>query len=815
MDNKKKNKSQESPGVNNIIFDISNLDILACLIIVWVLFSPTLIRPWLIYDESVIADGTYFPTPSSLGEFFEIIGSFGLGFNISSSNTIYSSNYVTRSCPLAQIFGMLISFFFKKEPLLYHFFNLTLHSINICLVYFILKIFISTIKDLSLIFKRTLLILLTSIWAVHPVIMEPVLLSINCGASFSYMFFFGFLLDFLVNKENNKKSEARKIIIPILFLIPMLMNEYIVTLPLVLFVISFSCTYQQNPLKKALKLSINETKPYLSGLILYTIYFLFLSHYRTSGPITENQFIAGLQRIFWLAPQIFFHLIELVVFPKTLSIDQTLFVKLGKTLFDPYSIFCIIFLLVWLVLPLSLFLIKKKIHNVFLLSWAFFLALLPFLHILMPSYTLACERYLYCPLALLIFGVGKMLAERASTRLAPTFVYTVSAICSVILILCLVRSHYRTLDWKDNYTFINSSYMTSKNNLFKAMRLGMLGKVITVLEPEKEIMSKEYFFKTLDLLQKARAEITELKQKNKPQPLVLKSYGLDYDSLLSKVAFLEASSRYIELKEDYKVGLNLLEPFIKKPERVEPRVLELYIHFLLLDKNYNKAKRLLLRANKLYPQTSFIFSNLIDFYTFYEADTKKAEKYLKAALKAYPYEPLFLLKAINFYYKEKSLPYGALYAYLYGLRTQNKLAYEQALTTYLELEQVKNARRTADKLMKIASGDPQTLYLVSKYYYQVKEYKKAVDLLTNAYSLTLKSRNYDLTFEIGNTLARLYLLLGNQDKALLVTQEIFKIAEDNVDRLTKLAKIYKSLGLNEDFKYCLNKIQSLSKGAKV
>ena len=519
----KKNKESDSEKgwklLKELIFDKKNWELLVCILLVSILFVPTLIRPWLIYDERIIFDGLYFPTASTFGEIFEIIEKFGLNFNALSSNTIYSSNYITRSCPFGQLLGVLLTFFFKREPVFYHAFNLIFHLINTCLVYFILKIFTRSSGSEQTTFNRILICLLTVVWAVHPAMVEPVLLSTNFGAGFSYFFLFAFLLDFLINKEKNK-SDLRKILIPFLFLIPMLTNEYIVTLPLVFFIIAFQKNYQVNPLNKAFKISATETKPYFYGLLLYIIYFLFVSHYKVSQPFNEKQLLILVERVFWLSPQVFFHFLKLVFYPKILSIDQTLFVHLGKAISDPYAIFCILFLSCWLFIPLFLFLKGKWLPNLFLLCWTFFFALMPFLHVFMPSYTLAAERYLYAPLAFFIFSIAKIFSHKEHKVQIPVLFSL-----SIILVLCFSRSFYRTFDWKDNYSFINSSYETSKDPLFKAMRLGMLGKAILVFELEKKDKIKDCFFQTLGLLEEAKRETLEKKLKyQKSIPEVIKSY---------------------------------------------------------------------------------------------------------------------------------------------------------------------------------------------------------------------------------------------------------------------------------------------------
>lgn len=780
----------------------SNLSLITCLIIVCILFIPTLVRPWLLYDERILAESLYFPVAQNISEFFEILNKFGLNFNIISSNSIYSSNYVIRNCPGSQILGMIVSFLLKKEPFYYHLFNLLMHLINTSLMFFILKTVLSKNNT-----ENVIVVLMTILWAIHPVIMEPVLLSTNFGALFSYMFFFGLLLEFLKKREK-KNSNLRKYLIPIIFFIPMMVNEYIVALPLVLFVISFYFNYQSNKFFDTLKLSISEAKPYLTGLLLYIIYFLFISHYQIIQSFAGNHFTVTLERIFWLSPQIFFHIIKLILYPKILSIDQTLFIHLGKTLRDPYSTFCIVFFWCWLLIPLYLFLQRKKGASLFLLNWLLLVSLVPYLHIIFPSYILIAERYLYIPLAILIFSAAIILKN---ISISGNRAKLLIPILSSVLIACFTRSYFRTNDWKNNYSFINSSYKTSKNPLFKAMRLGMLGKAIVTYEPNKKALSKKYFSRTLKLLKEARIRTANLKDKYQEKlPLVIKAYGLDYESILSKIAYLDASSRCLELGQGNSIGIKILKPFIKKSKFQDPRLFELYTHLLTENGDYKKSKNLLIKANNIYPHIPYILLNLFEISNKYEKNDKDAEKYLLEVHKYFPYDIQALLNLANFYQGQKKLDKAAYYYYLFGLRTQSKLGYQQALIDYLELNNARESSLVVKKLMQVDPNDPESLYFVSKYFYKVKDYQKALNVLIKAYSISKQiETKQSSAFDIVYTLMRLYLFLGNQNKAFSLLNETANLAGDNTDSLYKLASIYKSLGLTNELNNCIKRIQML------
>ena len=685
---------------------IVSLDLLICLSAVCLLFVSTLDRPWLLYDEKAIIDNSFFPSPASFSEIFETFKEFGLNSNFLSSNAIYSSNSVTRSSPTGLILMTFANFFFKKIPILYHLLSLTLHLINVLLVYFIIKILTDISGNNSV---KLLPVLLTLIWAIHPVMLESVLLSTNFPRLFTYIFFFAFFLDFLKNKEQNKLIK-RRIIIPLIFLIPMFSTECMIILPFVFFIVSFQQLFQTEGLKTSFKRSFEYTIPYFTGITIYLIYFLFLSHIKSNHPSGGNEFVVFLERVLWLSPQIFFHSLKLIFYPKLLSVDQSLFIHLGKTLFDPYAVFCFSFLFMWLLVPLYLFVFRRKFPDLFFLNWTFFFALLPFLHILMPSYALFAERYLYLPFAFLIFGLAKLLSRNLK------LIQVSCLFLCILLIPCFMRSHYRTLDWKNNYSFIESIYKAGKDPLHKAVRLHMLANTILSDNPRKKEETRKYFFKTLELLNQAKQEnkILQLKyQKN--LPLIIKSYGLDYNSIPVKIAYLEAYTRCNNLYEPFTVGIKILKPYMKKPTKVDPVTLDLYTHLLLLDKQYIEAKKILLAANSIQPHLSVILLTLFEIAVRFENDRLHAEKYLLEAFKYYPYEIAVLERALVFYEEQKNLLLKTKFAYLLGLRTQLKPAYQEAMYGFLDLGQLKGAKKTLNKLLKIDPHDPETLYLLNRY----------------------------------------------------------------------------------------------------
>src|SRR3989338_10175699 len=99
----KKTTTEDVLTFKKLILDKINFLLIIPVVIICILFTHTLNRPWLSYDERLIFDSVYFITPRTFKEIFEIIQNLGLDFNVLSSNPIYSSNYIKRVCPLSPV----------------------------------------------------------------------------------------------------------------------------------------------------------------------------------------------------------------------------------------------------------------------------------------------------------------------------------------------------------------------------------------------------------------------------------------------------------------------------------------------------------------------------------------------------------------------------------------------------------------------------------------------------------------------------------------------------------------------------------------
>jgi hypothetical protein len=249
----------------------------------------------------------------------------------------------------------------------------------------------------------------------------------------------------------------------------MFFTEYAYTLPFILLFIIFSFTLKSSPpINKAIVISLKKSLPYFIGLLFYILLSL-INQDSAFNHLNTTSLYAFLERSFWLSPQIFMHFLKLFFFPKTLSTYQSNLIHLSDGLSSPYSIFCTSIYLIFLTLPVVLFILLKKSKSKFLcpLVYCFYFSLFPFLHILMPSYCLIADRYCYFPLFFLLLFVYELLMSFSHEKALKPAIFFFLGILTVLAL----RTYIRINDWNNPYIFFQSAINTDKNPLYKAYKL--------------------------------------------------------------------------------------------------------------------------------------------------------------------------------------------------------------------------------------------------------------------------------------------------------------------------------------------------------
>ncbi len=646
--------------------------LLGTVFLVFFIYSFSLFRPWQPFDERLFYNEEFLPIPQSFGEVFEIINSFVLNSHIVSTNTFFSNHLLLRSDPVAWSILTFIFFFFKKNAFLYHIFQLFLHLTNTILVWltFYNLTKLKDNKSYSLDnYDYSLISILTGLWSLHGINTEAVLLVTNWNPLLIYTSSFGFIL-YETYKSVNKKlgiSFFEIIFIPILFYFAMSLTELGYTLPLVLFLITFSLSIKINiPIKDSINISLKRTAPYFIGLGLFLMSQLIRPDSSITNLYTAQKSInTFVERNLWLTPQIFMGFLKLLFFPKTLSTYQSNLIHLSENLFSPYSIFCTSIYLIFLILPVVLFILIKKSKGKFLcpLVYCFYFSLFPFLHILTPSYCLIADRYCYFPLFFLLLFVYELLMNFSRKKaLKPAIFFFLS-----LLIVLVLRTSIRITEWNNPYTFFQSAINADKNPLYKAYKLIIFANYAD--SQKNKSLRDDSLEKSLKLLNISKKRLETNIRNHLHEPLTLKLYGLDSNSLLLKTAFSIATIKtdYYNNEEPGSI-LSFYEPYIKNHlDLAGINQLLLYASILSKDEQLVNAKKVLEYALQRFPYSPEIMKSLANFY-FYEKDFKALERILSQGYKLFPNDRDFLRMFYNYYKLTNDRGNETRFEYLIRLR---------------------------------------------------------------------------------------------------------------------------------------------------
>lgn len=677
----------------------SKLTISICAItclIVFIFFSHSLNSSWKYYDEDIIFNETILPIPSNFSEAVEIIKLFGINNHFIAGNTFYSDISNIRSDPINNLLILFVFLFFQKNAFLYHLLSLSMHVLNTCLLFLIINKITKTYNYSSLSNKLRFFSItaLTLLWSLHPANVEPILFASNWPTLLSYTLTFILVYSFL-NIET-KRNKLFFVSTFLLYLITLFICEHSVTLPLILFFYFYATNRflnQNTSIKESIKTAFKKTLPLFLVLFIFIFYFFFSPLKENIHVITNASLATTLQRIFWLSPHVFFHLVKLALSPLNLSIDQTAHVSLSDELLSTYAVFCFTFMFGLIILSMiSFFQIKKKsFFYTFILLAPFFLAILPFLHLISPIYNLSCERYLYAPTFFLIIGISHILlsyTNNIKSLRIPLFSL------SIALIIFSSRAFFRTLDWNDNYSLLKSTINNSPNNLYKGLRLYMLADSIKTFQGEtfeKDI--NRYYQSAEELLNNALVYYKNKKLKYQNNiPEIVKYYGLDPKTLEAKTAFLIAYINYSR-DEDPNKAYDTFDPYAENLASFDTTILDFYYKILFLTKNIEKAESILQKNLNIRRLSPILFVALSDLSEYKYKDLEQTKKYLNESRKYFPYDPATLFALKRFYNIQNDANNFAHYSYLFGLRTHNPESLKEAAVIYTALNKKEKAKK--------------------------------------------------------------------------------------------------------------------------
>ena len=684
-----------------------NLTALICIancLVVFLFYAHTLNYEWKIYDENIIFQELILPIPRSFSEIFEYITLFGLNHHFEAGNPIYSNITNLRSNSFASFTTLFVLWLFQKNSFFYHLLSLVLHIINTSILFMILHSIFKNLSKISLFLISTL----TLFWALHPLNVEAVLLATNWPALLTYALSFLAFFICLHCNHSKEKSKIGLIITFFLFLIALFTCEHVVTLPIIT---SLYLLAQNNYCFK--KVEIKEVFktifPLFIAISVFIVYF-FLSPSKSNLNLPSVS--VTLERILWLSPQIFFHFLKFTILPVHLSIDQTAFVYLSKQLFEPYAISCFFIMLFFISSLFFTFMISKKAKGFlfFIIFTPFFIALLPFLHIISPIYNLASERYLYFPLFFLTLGLGHLMYF-LSSKLNKNYLTILILSLSLITLIYSYRTYLRTFDWKNNFTFLKSTIDTAPNNLLKGYRQESISILLKSNNSNRK--ANTYNKKALQSLEKALLDFQKESYEEHQIPAIIKFYGLDPKTLIAKTAFVIAQAK-LGITNNYEEAYSIISPYINSINISSSQVLKFYYTILFNTNRISEAEQLLLKAihkNKISPT---VYIALSDLYEYKYNNLKETEKYLLLSHKYFPYDATTLFGLQRLYKNLNNAEKYAYFSYLFGLRAHDFAALKDAAYVYTRLGNKNKSKTIINKLLKYYPIDEQNFSGVNK-----------------------------------------------------------------------------------------------------
>lgn len=822
--NKQQFKTKKNPSLLNKLAEKTNSPDffypLGCLLIVFLIYSFSLFRQWLPFDERLIYKETFFPIPTKFNEISEIINSFVLKSHILSINTFFSNLANLRSNPIT--FGLIvfISYFFKKHAFLYHLLQLTFHLVNVGLVFILFKKVISNLSTKESENNITLLVasLFTLLWGLHSTNTEAILLTSNLTAVLTYTFCFGFLLYEITKFEKNffSRNTTQTILISFTFLILMFLTEYGYSVPLIIFAIAFAYRVKgSGSIKDSTLSAFNVSKPYFLGLFLFLVFSLLnqdstisniINSSKTSPQASSSFIYSFFERALWLSPQLFIHFLKLLVFPRTLSLYQSNLVHLSSSLFSAYSIICLTLSLILLVTPLILFfLFKKKSHSfIYPLIYAFYFAAFPFLHIITPTYCLSADRYLYFPSFVFLFVLVHFF-HILTNQEDKNFTKKLLIPMSIIVFIFGVRTLVRINEWNDPFRLYNSAVKTESNSLYKGQRMIILADYVGEKGdlPKMEKLLQD----SLSLLNKSLSNYKKKSRENKNEPITLKLYGLDNKSLLLKSAYSIATIKNDNYREDPKILLEFLDPYFQNNiKKLGINQIVLYSEILQKANLTDRLKEVLEFGYKRFNYSDEIANKLATYYMFYEKAPDKAFRVLQYAYNIFPNNVQIMENLLKYYEQKNDLLNEAKIAYLLGLRLHSIKHYQLAVKIYLDLNQIQLANMALKKAIRLQEDEPLTLLLASRYLDLTGKRGKILEVLNSALIASNKlgnKQNVNVTKSILVSLINVHANSGNLDHAkqfLKVFESIKDLTPADIAQIKATKKLIADIESKQNIK---------------
>ena len=533
------------------------------ILITCLIYSVSLTFGFRNFDEDVIIKDFY--TNKTLGEYLEKYLLTNFSGITSAYGSAFSSIRNIHWCPLERPLFYIVNYLFKANPFFFHTLGLILHLS--AAIFFILFAYNFTKSKNIALFSGI-------IWAIHPVNVEPVIWATNWPALLGATLYF-FTLNYVTVTIQKEKVNFKHIafIAAILFLIQILLIEHCISLPIILWAVSyfiFQKTNNSSPASKAFKIFIPS---FAIALVYLCIRFFLISN---DASTQGGSFV---ERVLFITPQVLIHHLKLFFFPMQLSIDQLDLLDLDNSFLGIYHISCMV---VCLQLITMVSVLRKKFPVLYFGVFCYLMAIAPFLQII-PLYSIAAERYNYFASAFLTVAIVASIENLFKSK---KLIFTIIVV--TLSIFAGGRSLYRIFDWESSKTLFLSTINSSKS-LFKK---GIWTYNLALSEDSNE---KELLLVSKNLLEVYIQNTNETNNLN-----ILKNYELDSNSLTAKAHLrLAKINKLLGNSQDELLELNKALNLANEKSLIKSEAYKLLATHFFKEGNFNKAIDLYTKSNQL------------------------------------------------------------------------------------------------------------------------------------------------------------------------------------------------------------------------
>lgn len=379
---------------------------------------------------------------------------------------LFQKDYLLLSGELSYRPVVTLTYFFdyaiwRLNPFGYHLTNIILHTVNVLLLYCLMK---------SICKKDTIALLATLLFLSHPILSETVNAVCYREDILASLFFLLSLIFYIkvripfLQKENVLPQSKIHFVLfyatsCVSYCLALFSKEMAVTLPLflVLFDLFYTFPHQsKTPAISSKLFRMARWLPFYTGFLIITGLYLFIRF-----EVFKNTF-----KTIIVAPRNVATMIRVVAsYVKLLFIP----INLNADYYVPHSrylslsfILSALFIAAAGIIVTRLY--KRSRHATFFALW-FFVALLPVLGII-PIGNIMAERYLYLPVAGLCGSAGCILANYLSLRKG------VASLLGVILLSMQISIISRNGVWLDDSTLWSNTYEREPNSARACSNLG-------------------------------------------------------------------------------------------------------------------------------------------------------------------------------------------------------------------------------------------------------------------------------------------------------------------------------------------------------